>query len=293
MLLIIWIILIVCFIILLYIVLGKFPKLTIIRPESSQQVRQEKIKKSLYEQRLKRQGMELTKQARRWFGPWLGKFSDLVVKFYNSLKKKEEEYRHRLLHQDIRSHVDKESRVSTLLTEAIEMQSSGDEELAEQKYIDILKIDPHNTDAYSRLAKIYRKRKEYDNAIEIYNYLLKLSKDPEVYQQLANIAEERGDLQEAERNYLSAWQLNDQEVDYCYNLAKLYQQLGDNIKSQEMIRQALNRQPNNPKLLDFMVQISIMNRDKTEADEAWQVLQSVNGENQKLSEYRQAIDELS
>ena len=59
-----------------------------------------------------------------------------------------------------------------------------------------------------------------------------------------------------------------------------------------MIRKSLEIQPNSPKYLDFLLQVSIMVQDKKLANETLQSLAKVNPENQKLEEYKELVDEL-
>jgi len=178
------------------------------------------------------------------------------------------------------------------LTAAKELLIDKKYEEAESKLIDILKLDPQYKEAYHQLAELYWEKKDYEHAIETYNYLLKISADSKVYQDLAAIAEERGDLKEAEKNYLEALGNEDQDVEVYYNLAALYKQQENMDKSAEMINQALVAMPNNPKYLDFLLEISIIGQDKKTAKEALEKLTEVNPDNNKLAEYQETIDSL-
>ncbi|MEA3398159.1 MAG: hypothetical protein U9R06_00245, partial [Patescibacteria group bacterium] len=58
------------------------------------------------------------------------------------------------------------------------------------------------------------------------------------------------------------------------------------------ISQALKLEPNNPRYLDAKLEISIMNKDKISALDAYEKLAEVNPENQKLKELKGQVDEL-
>lgn len=292
MILLVWLIIIISVIVVLFIVVRKFPQLTIVETESSSELRQNDLKKKLIEKRLNRQLVTILKAIVRLVKPLFKKIGSYFEILLQQLRKKEEEYRHKLLHKDFQDEVDKEQKIFQLLTEAQEFIGEKRYELAEEKLISIFKIDEHHHEAYAKLAKLYWEQKDYEHAIEIYNYLLKLVESPEIYGELAAIAEERGNLKEAEENYLAALKLNDKASEVYYNLAELYLQQEDNNKAQEMIEKALEAKPNHPKYLDFLLQISIIVQDKKLANETWQKLSEANSDNQKLGEYKVQIDKL-
>ena len=259
---------------------------------SSNDDKQDGLKKALLEQRLKRQvvtGIGVLSSVLR---PMWDKTVDWFENIVNMFKKKEEEYRHKLLHADFKEEVSKEQKISKLMTEVKEFVENKKIKEAEEKLIDILKIDSQNKEAYMQLAKLYWEQKDYEHAIELYNYLLKIVEDGTIYSDLGAIAEERGNLKEAEDNYLSALKTNDDADDVYFNLAKLYNEQEEMNKSLEMIQKALQIQPSSPKYLDFLLQISIMVQDKKLANETWQALAEANPDNQKLEEYKELVDEL-
>jgi tetratricopeptide (TPR) repeat protein len=286
------IIILICLAVIAYIVIRKFPQLTLVKTEASYQLKNENLKKDMYEKRLKRQMGTFFVRVLTVLKPAFSKLVEWIKGFYSSIKDKEEEYRHKLLHQDFKDEVDKEQKFSLMLTQAKESLAEKNYEDAEAKLIDILKLEPQFKEAYHQLARLYWEKKDYEHAIETYSYLLKISADSKVYQDLAAIAEERGDLKEAEKNYLEALGSEDQDVEVYYNLATLYKQQENMDKSVEMINQALVAMPNNPKYLDFLFEISIMSQDKKTAKEAFDKLTEVNPDNNKLAEYQETIDSL-
>jgi len=286
------VIILICALIISYIIVSKFSQLTLVETSTSSDEKQDGLKKALLEQRLKRQLFSGFKFLGTIVQPIWGKLVDSVDKLISIFKKKEEEYRHKLLHADFKEEVDKEQKISKLMTEADELLNDKKIKEAEVILIDILKLDTKHKEAYMKLARLYWDQKDYDHAIELYNYLLKIFVDSEIYSNLGEIAEERGNLKEAENNYISALELNDEVDIVYYNLAKLYNEQEELDKSLEMIRKSLEIQPNSPKYLDFLLQVSIMVQDKKLANETLQSLAKVNPENQKLEEYKELVDEL-
>ncbi|MFW0837932.1 MAG: tetratricopeptide repeat protein [Candidatus Komeilibacteria bacterium] len=285
--------LIVGLLILAWLVVRKLPQLNMIQPHSTPRAKQEKRKKQMYEDRLKRQLSQVSRGASKWIQPLLEATQKLFKVSYQKLRSKEEEYRHKLLHQDFQDSVDKEQKIAALLTDAQESFADKNWNEAESRLIDILKMDPHNIDAYNKLGRLYWEKKDYDHAIEIYEYLAKLSAHPDVYNNLAAIAEERGNLGEAEKNYLSALQLNNQASESHYHLAELYGQQDDWDKAQLEAKAAAKYRANNPKYLDFLLRASIIVQDKKTALDTLQKMQEVNPENKKLAVYQEQIDQLS
>ncbi|MFW0862184.1 MAG: tetratricopeptide repeat protein [Candidatus Komeilibacteria bacterium] len=285
------VIILICALIIGYIIISKFPQLTLVETASSPDDKQEDLKKALLEQRLKRQFLSGFKIILSALTPVWDKIVSLFESIINSFKKKEEEYRHKLLHADFKEEVDKEQKISKLMMEAQELTANNIKE-AEDRYIDVLKLDPKNKEAYMKLAKIYWEQKDYEHAIELYNYLLKIVEDGQIYSNLGAIAEERGNLKEAEDNYLSALKSDEAADDVYFNLAKIYNEQEEMEKALEMIQKSLQIEPNNPKYLDFLLQISIIVQDKKLANDTWQALATANPDNQKLEEYKELVDEL-
>jgi tetratricopeptide (TPR) repeat protein len=125
-------------------------------------------------------------------------------------------------------------------------------------------------------------------------YLLKLTHDDDaaVYSSLGNIAKERGNLKQAEEDYLKSISLSDDNYFYFLNLAEVYLDLEEQEKALEVAQRALLLSPNNPKVLDFLIDISIIMADYELGKQYLDKLREVNPENQKISELQERIDNL-
>lgn len=286
------VLLIISLLIIFYLVYRRIPQLRIIDPLSSSKVKQETVKKEIYEQRLMRMGKQVAGHGKRYFSDIFHNLLKFISKLYNTAYKKEEEYRHKLWHQDLRKSISQDQQIADLTNAYQELFEQEKYDLAEAKIIDILKIDPKNIEAYKKLGRLYRTTKQYDEAIEVYNYLLRVASNSHVYADLAAIAEERGDLKEAEKNYLAALQQGEQKSEYYFSLATLYRQQENYTAAQEYVQKAVEVNGNNPRHLDFLIQISIINRDKKSAQAALNRLIEVNEENNKISEYQEDISHL-
>jgi len=60
----------------------------------------------------------------------------------------------------------------------------------------------------------------------------------------------------------------------------------------EYNRLALDAEPNNPRYLDLILDLSIMRKDKKLALESWEKLAAANPDNNKLADLRSKIDSL-
>jgi tetratricopeptide (TPR) repeat protein len=58
------------------------------------------------------------------------------------------------------------------------------------------------------------------------------------------------------------------------------------------LQKAVELAPNNPKYLDFLLEVSIMLEEKETALETYEKFHAINPENQKLSEYKARIEAL-
>lgn len=164
---------------------------------------------------------------------------------------------------------------------------------AEKKYIEIIGIDSKNVQAFKNLAQVYFELKNYEEAKQIFEHILKLKDDDvEAYGGLAEIAKEKGDLSQARDEYLRALNVNNQRSQTYFDLALVYNAMDNGAEACWNIKKALDIEPNNPRYLDTMLDISIINKDKGAALGAYEKLKSANPENQKLAEFKKKIDEL-
>lgn len=274
-------------------IVQKTPNLTNINVEGLPETKVRRQKEAILKGRLERVWHDLWLKAKGTSGPAQEKFNNVFRQYYKKLKNIEKDLRRRG-HQQLTSSVDKLQTVDELLVEAKQYINSEEYEKAEEALLDILSIDQHNTDAYMLLADVYRGRKEYVQAKETLLYLLKLThnENAAVYSSLANIAKERGNLKQAEEDYLKSISLSDDNYYYFLNLAEVYLDLEEQEKALEVAQKALLLSPNNPKVLDFLIEISIIMADYELARQYLNKLREVNPENQKISDFQERIDNL-
>jgi len=142
---------------------------------------------------------------------------------------------------------------------------------AEEKLVEIISLDQKNLGAFFKLAGLYDNLKKWPEARQTYEYALKLAK---AYRADVDIM---GDLTIQEIYFSLAW---------------VERETGDLEAALENYQEALEIEPNNPRYLDLILDLSIMKKDKELAREYLNKLAAVNPENQKLGEWQEKIDNL-
>lgn len=279
---------------LLYLVARKFPRLTNVNVESLPETRAQRQKDQILKNRLERTWQEIWSKVQDSSSPVQDKFNDFFRQNYQKLKTIEKDLRRRS-HEQMTSNVAKSQAVSDMIVEAKQFLNDEDYQKAEDLLLDALGMDERNIDAYKLLAEVYRESKEYVQAKETLEYLLQLTQneDAAVYSSLADIAKERGNLKQAEEDYLKSISLSDDNHWYFLSLAEVYVDLDDQSKALETAQKALGLSPNNPKILDFLINLSIIMSDKELASQYLDKLKEVNPENNKIADFTGRIDELN
>lgn len=164
-------------------------------------------------------------------------------------------------------------------------------EEAEKRYIDVLKTDAKNVDAYRGLADLYIDQKLYDQAAETLEFLLRLTGDDDrALGRLGQVEASRGNFEQAEARYLRSIEVSANATAYRAELGKVYLAAGDSKRAFQQFRTALHAEPHNPKYLDYFLEASILVGDPDAARGALGALEEVNPENAKLEEFRTRIE---
>lgn len=232
----------------------KLPQLKVLDPGSSKEAKVKELKQDILRQRFKRatEGSLASVRStalspfRIMQGAIRGVASKLTA-IERSYAERQKAGRGKLAGEELRQ----------LLDEIRALVSSERYEEAEKKLIEIISLDPKNSEAYEVLGRLYMLTKDYENAKETLMYVLKLSpKDASVYASLGEIAELEGDKK----------------------------------KAFEVFQKAKDLSPNNPKYLDFFIEAAIENEDFFAAEQGLSKLEQVNPDNQKILTFREMID---
>jgi len=243
--------------VIVFIIVRKFPVLANIDVENIPEEKEARFKEKIISSRLKRNIFLWSSKITRIIIPaWRG-MMNFFKWSYNKLHEFKESYKNVPIAPENKV---SEDNIEILLNEAKSLIKKNDFKAAEKKLIKVISLDTKNIEAFKALGSLYFERKSYDEARQTFKHVLKISEEDggEIYLNLAIINKEIGDIEKAFIN----------------------------------IERALAKEPNNPRYLDTMLNISIIKKDKASAIKALEALQNTNPDNQKLAEFKKQIDEL-
>lgn len=283
--------------VIIVIIVSKFPQLSSLDTSTLPAVKEAKVKEAIKYQRFSRGFEELTKK----FKP----FTKSINQFWQDLRS-----RFRGLAQSVQKKYHEVSEVTKgatpdassnlpaqepepLLLEAEKIAEAGDFAQAEEKYLMVLKLDPKSIEAYRGLGRIYFDQDKYKQAKEVYEFMLKLNPgDDRAYNRLGRVAETEGNWPLAAKYFEVAARLNNRRAICFFDLGRAYKALNKPAAALRNFSKAVQLEPNNPKYLDQLVEMSIMAGDTDLAKETYDKLRLVNPDNQKLAEFKQRIEEM-
>lgn len=244
------------------IVVRKFSILANLDVDNIPAEKEAKIKERIISNRLKRNIIK-----------WTSKFTNLLKFIFEKLNilsqwiyKKVIDIKDHYKQEDLeRKPEKKQATIEELLSEVDDFLAKEDMGEAEKRLITVIGLDSKNISAFKILANIYFKSGQYDESKQTYEHILKLMREVDS---------------------------NESEAEIYFNMAWV-EKSRENIKEAFLILgKALKIEPNNPRYLDTMLEISIINKDKVSALSAYERLEKANPENKKLEEFKNQIAEL-
>ncbi len=283
-------------VVVLIILFRKFQVLSSIDTKTVPEEKASKVKKDLLEGRLKRKVMNISSKVKETASPYYEKGRKKAGQWYNKVIEMENKYRESKKKVTPITLEDKEkatSQINDKLREAEDLKNSGNLKAAEEKCIEVVGLDQKNIEAYHLLGDLYLEMKDYEHAKEIFSFLIKFNaQDDKAYEGLGQIASSLGDLDEAKNDLLKSININSKIATYHSNLAKVYEAMDkvqDAIKSYQ---DALMLEPNNPKHLNGLLQLTILAKNKSLAIRTFDKLKEVNPENERLDELEKEVNNI-
>jgi len=250
-------------IIIMVIIIRKFPQLAVLDVENMPSEKAEKIKERIIKSRLERDftkwnaWMEnLLKSATQrfsFFSNWLNKLRGLKEKHQEAKKL---------------SKISLEEKIKLFLDQAQELAKKEDLESlteAEAKLIEIVSLNQKYLPAFTLLGEVYARLKKYGEAKQTFIYALRL------------LETQTNPVAEAEINY---------------QLSLANESLDNLDEARDNIIESLKIEPNNPRYLNTLLDLAMMQKDKALAQETLDRLSEVNPDNQKLGEWQGIVDSL-
>lgn len=164
---------------------------------------------------------------------------------------------------------------------------------AERSYLEVLKHNERQLDAYRGLGTLYLSQKQFAQAKEIFQFLERIhGADDACYAGLAEAAEAEGDLSRAEAMRKRAVESNPKNAHRHAELAAYYLAHGSPEFAHAAARRAVELDPLVPQHLEICLESAILLRDRKEADKCYDRLRLRSDDRAKLQAYRKKIDEL-
>jgi len=249
--------------IMIFILTKKIPMAASVDIEKIPEEAQDLVKKDLIERKIDRKLnvliekiKPLSEKISRSFGEQFKNFKKRIINLEHKYKEKDKGL--------VKNSASLKQNIKTLLEEADCLAKEESPEKAEKKYLEVIGLDNRNIIAYAGLGNIYYKKGEFIGAREAMEYVVKL----------------------AENGY------GELEATDFVLLSLIYKSLNDFKNAFKSIKKAIKLEPNNPKNLDLLCKISIINRDKKEAKDACDKLESVNPDNESINEFRKEIGKI-
>lgn len=251
--------------IILAIVIKKLPALAILDVNNMLGAKEAKFKNQIIQNRLER---DLNRVSGLFARAWLKvnkRINGLINKLQSNLKQRKQNYR---INTPI-SMPKKEKRIKDLFLSVEDLMKKESWDRAEEKLIEIIGLDEKNLLAFFKLGALYESLKKWIEAKQTYHHALKLAR------QHGDEKDIMGDLSQQQIHFALA----------------LLEKENDNIdEALEHIKEALDLEPNNPRYLDLILDLSIIKKEKGLALDCLSKLAAVNPENNKLVELKEKID---
>lgn len=228
-------------------IIRKFPQLASIEISTIPKEREGQLKKQLM----------MDKVARR-IRFWLTRVEMVKILFYRLQNYLKRIFR-KLKDIERRLSLKRGRNITGVLDRANKLMDIDSDE-SERLYLEIVKQDSGNIEAYEGLAELYILKKEWREVIEAFEFLVKLNpfKDKQYIFQIARAAREIGDLEHA--------------LECAEKLILSYS--------------------SEPRFLDFFTEIAILVKDKRRAERGIFLLRQVNPDNAKIEELEKKINNL-
>jgi len=262
-----WLLIIISLIIVLVIVFRKFPALALLDVHNIPGEKEAKFKDKIIKQKVERDLAVVSGTIGRLYLV----VSRYVANFFQlsqaRLKKLKISYQSSARIPQI----EKQRMIKELLVEAEDLLSKEDFRAVEEKLLEAISLDQKNCLAFFRLANLYDEEKKWPEARQTYEHTLKLVKQAKKHNE------------ESEGPVI-------QEI--YFSLAEIEKENGDLGSALENIREALEYEPNSPRYLDLILDLSIMKKDKDLALVSLEKLAAVNPENKKLGEWQEKVENI-
>lgn len=269
---------------IIIIVIRKFSALATLDVGSIQQEKEARIKEQIISNRFKKIFVKWGYRTSRIARPTGRSISSFLKWISNKLIEVKDNY----TKEEATEPADIKARIEELFLEAQDRAKKEEYDEAEKKYIEIISLDSKNIKTFKMLGRLYSDIKNYQEAKQTFEHTLKLLDDME--DAFRTPDETQGKTDEEIQTQLN--DINSERSSIYYDLTLACRAMENIDEAIATMKKALKLEPNNPRYLDTILEIGIINKDKIIALDAYNKLKEVNAENNKLEEFKKQIDEL-
>lgn len=269
---------------LIYLFVKKIPDLKNLDVDSLPDAKQDDVKAQILESKFSRSSEKARKKMSDFKDAYQGFFSDRFGKIKEKVMELEAHYQNKDGKKD-----DVKDKPKDIFDRVEELIDQEEYSSAEKELIELIADDKKNVRAYELLGDLYLEMKNYDQAEEVFKYLIKL-----------NLSGGKGDVKSmkssdvnvAENDVLGLLDVSSKLANYYGDLGWIYGKTEKPEQALDCYLKATSVEPNNPKYLDGLLETSIGLGDKVLARKTLNGLKRINPENAKLDDFRKAIEKL-
>ena len=263
---------------MLYIIYRRFPELSSLDVASILNEKQDRAKEKILKAKFLRLQEKIGEKLAKNLNPFKEKVTDYLKKSKEKILALEKTY---LKHQ-AETAAKPLSRYETL--SAVEALLKNDDfPAAEKQLIELIARNKKDLEAYDRLGDLYMNNKNYDQAEEVFRYLIKL---------LLMKTTRHQTNPEDEMEVLSSMNVDNRVAKYYDDLGQIYELKDQPEKALDSYLKANVVEPNNPKYLDKIIELAIKVGDRGLAKKTFRRLKEINPENAKLGDILEQIDKM-
>ncbi len=282
---------------LIAVLIRKFPEISLLQVEDLPEVKEEKKKNEFLKKQVKNKNKVKREKKKESWQPVVAFWKNFQLFFRKYVGGIERRFFEQRLRKERDEHTasgqDVAETVQGILQQAQFAKDQGQLDAAEKKFIDAIRLEPKNAEAYRGLGDVYFLQDNFAEAKETYLFLLHLKPtDDNLLMRLGELEEELGNTQKAIEYYEKAVLLNDNFPARFIKISDLMESIGQHETAMEAARQAVDLEPQNPKYLDNLIELAIICGNSNVAEKFFAQLRMVNPDNKKLDIFKERIAKL-
>jgi Tfp pilus assembly protein PilF len=275
----------------------KFPQLALLDIEDVPEIKSEKKKTEFLKKKVERKANDTKKERLARLKPFVQQLKNIQLIFRKYVGRVEKtvvkETQKKIEAEQPKKKIQRKTKVGMLLSKANHFLDEEQFESAEKKYLEIIRLDAKNIDAYRGLAEVYELQGNIEEAKETLDYVLHLdSSDDKTMVRLAEIYTGKGAVDKAVKYYEKAILIDDGNAKRFAKLGQLLMKIDQYESAYKAFGSALELEPQNPKYLDIFLEIIIMLGMRQKSKKIYEQLRLVNPGNKKLEIFKEKIDAL-